>query len=90
MLSDPQLAVIEKLLDSLEGKVGLRLAGLQEQTRMVGMAEIRHAKDKIAVGSYGICEKCCLAIPAAYLMADPLCRVCPTCAQARRGREVRA
>ena len=89
MLSQPQITVITKILDSLEGKVGLRLAGLQEQTRTVGLAEIRHAKGKLASGSFGICEKCSLAIPAGYLIADPLRRVCPTCAEARRTREAR-
>ena len=87
MLREPQIKIIKKLLDALEGKVLLSHAGLQEQTHPEGLAEIRHAKNKLSSGDYGVCERCNLTIAAAPLMLDPLRRECEPCAETKRPRK---
>lgn len=90
MLSDPQIAVIRKIVDRLEREVGLRLAGLQEATQTVGLAEIRHAKGKLDTGNYGTCERCSLDIPARQMIDEPLRRICARCVEETSTREARA
>ena len=44
------------------------------------LAEIAAAQERLADGSYGRCERCGEAIPAARLEARPVARTCVTCA----------
>ena len=52
--------VLDVLLETLEERVDQQLAGLQEVTRTVGLAEIRHAKGKLSEGTFGghVIEHC--------------------------------
>ena len=47
------------------------------------LAEIEAAFDRLAAGTYGVCEHCAQPIPAARLQARPAARTCITCAQLR-------
>jgi DnaK suppressor protein len=46
----------------------------------VRLAEIDAALERVALGVYGICERCGVVIPAARLEAQPAARTCVTCA----------
>lgn len=56
-----------------------RLAGLSEAARRE-LAEIDAALERIAAGSYGVCERCGVPIPAGRLMARPTATRCVSCA----------
>jgi RNA polymerase-binding transcription factor DksA len=43
------------------------------------LAELDAAESRIAEGSYGICERCALPIPAGRLEVRPVARRCVTC-----------
>ena len=43
------------------------------------LAEIRAAEGRLAAGTYGVCEECRRAIPAARLRALPTARLCVAC-----------
>jgi len=45
------------------------------------LAEIEAAFDRLAAGTYGVCERCAQPIPAARLQARPAARTCINCAQ---------
>ena len=51
---------------------------LSAQAR-VAVDEIDHALQKIASGTYGVCERCGQAIPKARLKALPYARLCVSC-----------
>jgi hypothetical protein len=90
MLSKPQVTIIQKLLDALENRAAPHLTGLQEQVPPVRLAEIRRAKNRLTYGEYGICKRCNLIIPAAQLMADPLCQECAACTKRKSMQETQA
>ncbi len=46
-------------------------------------AKVRHALERIELGSYGICEVCGEAIPVARLDALPYATTCVSCAAKR-------
>ncbi|WP_035919026.1 TraR/DksA family transcriptional regulator [Knoellia sinensis] len=48
----------------------------QARTQLV---EIDAALERLATGTYGICERCGAPIPAARLEARPTARTCVTC-----------
>lgn len=45
-------------------------------------AKIRHALERIDLGTYGLCEACGAAIPAARLEAKPSVSLCLPCQEA--------
>jgi len=54
--------------------VGLRAAAADE------LADIDAARDRLAAGTYGVCENCGRAIPAARLEVRPTAARCVECA----------
>ncbi len=50
------------------------------------LAELDAAHERLRNGSYGICEGCGAAIPAARLEAQPATRRCVPCSGAANGR----
>jgi RNA polymerase-binding transcription factor len=57
------------------------LARLEERDRRV-LEEIDAAEDRVANGTFGICETCATAIPFERLQALPEARLCITCEEA--------
>ena len=47
------------------------------------LEKVRHARDRVAEGEYGICESCGSAIPVARLEALPYATTCVSCASKR-------
>jgi RNA polymerase-binding transcription factor DksA len=56
------------------------LAGTLMETR----ADVERALQKLDDGQYGVCERCSSTIAPARLEANPLARLCITCASKRR------
>ena len=50
------------------------------------LAEIRAASDRLAAGTYGVCEQCGRAIPEPRLAARPEARSCVSCAEGPSNR----
>ncbi|GAB3254039.1 TraR/DksA family transcriptional regulator [Nocardioides dilutus] len=44
------------------------------------LAELDAARDRVALGTYGVCERCGTAIPDGRLEARPTARLCVACA----------
>ena len=61
-----------------------QVAALLEQARS-HLADCDVAQERLAAGTYGVCERCGGAIGAARLEARPAARTCITCAAADRG-----
>ena len=47
------------------------------------LAELAAARDRLATGRYGVCERCGRPVPAARLLARPEARLCVPCAALR-------
>jgi DnaK suppressor protein len=62
-----------------------RDAALLDQTERT-LTELIVAQQRIADGSYGVCERCGGAIPTERLQARPEARFCVPCAADRRSR----
>jgi RNA polymerase-binding transcription factor DksA len=56
-----------------------RDAALLEQTRRT-LTELRTARQRLAAGTYGVCERCGREIPTARLLVRPEARLCVVCA----------
>lgn len=50
------------------------------------VAELDAARDRLAAGTYGVCERCGTTIPDERLAARPAARTCVTCADRPRRR----
>ena len=62
-----------------------RDVALLEQTDRT-LSELAEAQQRLASGTYGICEVCGLPIPAARMLARPETRRCVVCAAPQVGR----
>ncbi|WP_332643918.1 TraR/DksA family transcriptional regulator [Aeromicrobium sp.] len=56
-----------------------QVGALIEQAEL-RMVEIESARERVLSGTYGVCERCGQAIPAARLDARPIARTCVDCA----------
>jgi DnaK suppressor protein len=56
-----------------------RDAALLQQTQRT-LTELRMARQRLAAGTYGVCERCGREIPTARLLARPEARLCVVCA----------
>lgn len=61
----------------------VRDTALLHQTERT-LAELRAAQQRLAAGTYGVCERCGQVIPAERLLARPEARLCVPCAARRR------
>jgi len=61
-----------------------QVAALLEQARS-HLADCDLAQERLAAGTYGVCERCGGTIGAARLEARPAARTCISCAAAQRG-----
>ena len=50
------------------------------------LSELAEARQRLAIGAYGVCEICGQTIPAARMLARPETRSCVVCAGARVNR----
>jgi RNA polymerase-binding transcription factor DksA len=57
-----------------------RAVGMRDDAR-TRLAEIDAARERVAAGSYGICERCGRPIPAARLEVRPTATTCVACAR---------
>lgn len=65
-----------------------RDSALLERTDQT-VAELTAAQDRLAAGTYGLCERCGEAIPADRLRARPEARFCVTCSARTPPRRAR-
>jgi RNA polymerase-binding transcription factor len=56
-----------------------RDAALLQQTQRT-LTELRTARQRLAAGTYGVCERCGREIPNARLLVRPEARLCVVCA----------
>lgn len=70
--------VDEDEIDDIEGIAGLEIDNTNDQALLqkleTEMSDINAALNKIALGTYGICERTGKAIPVARLSANPTAR----------------
>jgi DnaK suppressor protein len=96
--TDAELAGLERphrgeFFDDAAKETARRLlARLEERDRRV-LAEIDAAEERLASGTFGVCEACAQPIPFPRLRALPMARLCITCEEraeraARRPRGV--
>ena len=62
-----------------------RDVALLEQTERT-LSELAEARQRLASGTYGVCEICGQQIPTARMLARPETRSCVVCAEARADR----
>ena len=62
-----------------------RDVALLEQTERA-LSELAEARQRLASGTYGVCEICGQQIPTARMLARPETRSCVVCAEAREDR----
>jgi RNA polymerase-binding transcription factor DksA len=62
-----------------------RDVALLEQTERT-LSELAEARQRLASGTYGVCEICGQQIPTARMLARPETRSCVVCAEAREDR----
>ena len=62
-----------------------RDVALLEQTERT-LSELAEARQRLASGTYGVCEICGQQIPTARMLARPETRNCVVCAEAREDR----
>lgn len=62
-----------------------RDVALLEQTERT-LSELADARQRLASGTYGVCEICGQQIPTARMLARPETRSCVVCAEAREDR----
>lgn len=53
------------------------------------LSELTAAHERLATGTYGVCERCARPIPAERLQARPEARLCVQCIDPRRARHSR-
>ncbi len=73
----PRAAILQAQFRDRRTRINDALAESREPAKLVGLLqEVDAALERLATGTYGICEQCHEPIENDYLRAEPLARVC--------------